>query len=58
MSKAFVKESAAAEDDEVEAPPLPVGTRNYMTPRGYARMREELAHRVKVERPEVVRVVS
>jgi transcription elongation factor GreB len=58
MSKAFVKESAAEDDEEFEAPPLPAGTRNYMTPRGYAQLREELAHRVKTERPEVVRVIS
>ena len=59
MSKAFVKEPAAEEeDDDVAAPPLPAGTRNYMTPRGYTRLRDELAHLVKVERPEVVRVVS
>jgi len=29
-----------------------------MTPSGYARLRDELAHLVKSERPEVVRVVS
>jgi transcription elongation factor GreB len=32
--------------------------RNYITPAGYGRLRDELAHLVKVERPEVVRVVS
>ena len=36
MSKAFTRESDAADDDdELEAaPPLPVGARNYMTPGG------------------------
>jgi transcription elongation factor GreB len=58
MSKAFVKEAAAEDDEEFDAPPLPAGTRNYMTPRGHARLRDELAHLVKTERPEVVRVVS
>jgi transcription elongation factor GreB len=58
MSKAFVKEDAGDEDDEVELPALPAGTRNYITPPGYARLRDELAQLVKVERPEVVRVVS
>jgi len=57
MSKAFLKEDAG-EDDEVELPELPAGVRNYITPSGYQRLRDELAHLVKTERPEVVRVVS
>jgi transcription elongation factor GreB len=57
MSKAFVKEDAGEEDD-VELPELPAGVRNYITPAGYHRLRDELAHLVKTERPEVVRVVS
>ena len=43
MNKAFTNEDAAAEafdDDDVDsAPPLPQGTRNYMTPGGYARLK-------------------
>ena len=37
MSKAFTKETDADDDDGQELPPLPVGTKNYMTPGGYAR---------------------
>lgn len=60
MSKAFTKESdAEGDDDEVAgAPALPAGTKNYMTPAGFKRLREELIHLVKVERPEVVSIVS
>ena len=60
MSKAFVKDEAAedGDEDEVLLPPLPQGARNYITPSGYQRLRDELAHLVKTERPEVVRVVS
>jgi len=59
MSKAFVKESDDDEDDlETGAPPIPAGTKNYMTPAGHSRMKEELLHLIDVERPEVVRVVS
>jgi transcription elongation factor GreB len=59
MSKAFVKDDAGAGDeDEIELPELPAGVRNYITPSGYRRLRDELAHLVKTERPEVVRVVS
>ena len=47
MSKAFTKESDSGdEDDELGGlPPLPAGTRNYMTPQGYQRLRDELLHR-------------
>ncbi|HVK95413.1 MAG TPA: transcription elongation factor GreB [Noviherbaspirillum sp.] len=58
MSKAFVKESE--DDDELDAttPAIPAGTKNYMTPEGHRRMKEELLRLIDVERPEVVRVVS
>ncbi len=60
MSKAFVKDDAAAgdDDDDIALPELPAGVRNYITPTGYQRLRDELAHLVKAERPEVVRVVA
>jgi transcription elongation factor GreB len=58
MSKAFVKESDEADDDEIEAPPLPAGSKNYITPAGYARLKGELTQLLGVERPEVVRTVS
>ncbi len=46
------------EDDAPEGPPIPPGTKNYMTVGGYRRMRTELANLVTVERPAVVRTVS
>jgi transcription elongation factor GreB len=58
VSKAFVKESTDDDDDEVEAPPIPAGSKNYMTPGGYRRLRDELSRLVITERPEVVRTVS
>jgi len=59
MNKAFVKESDRDDDDDLpEAQALPTGTRNYMTPAGYARLRDELAQLMNVERPAVVQVVS
>lgn len=58
MSKAFVKESDSVDDDEIEAPPLPAGAKNYITPAGYRRLKDELVHLLNVERPEVVRTVS
>ena len=63
MNKAFVRESDAAADDddgdeEAGAPALPAGARNYITPAGHQRLKDELLHLLDVERPEVVRVVS
>jgi transcription elongation factor GreB len=59
MSKAFVKESDAAEDEDGEtAAPLPQGAKNYITPAGYARLKNEAMHLLDVERPQVVRTVA
>jgi transcription elongation factor GreB len=57
MSKAFTKESDGDDDDGPALPPIPPGTKNYMTPQGYQRIREELLRLIDVERPEVVAVV-
>jgi transcription elongation factor GreB len=37
---------------------LPPGTKNYMTPEGFERLRRELQDLLRVERPKVVEVVS
>ena len=60
MSKAFTKESDdALEDDEVEQEsPLPAGTRNYMTPATFERLKTELDQLVVKERPEMVATVA
>jgi transcription elongation factor GreB len=59
MSKAFTRESEAADDDDLEAvSPLPVGARNYMTPGGFARLSGELERLVHKERPELVVTVA
>jgi transcription elongation factor GreB len=60
MSKAFVKEGSESEDDDddLEVAGLPVGSRNYMTPAGFARLRSELVNLLNVERPAVVQTVS
>ena len=57
MSKAFTKESEGQDDDEMGLPALPAGTRNYITPAGYARLRAELLELIDSERPKVVEVV-
>ncbi len=59
MNKAFVKESDQdADEDFPEAAPLPPGTRNYITPAGYAALRKELACLMLEERPAMVKIVS
>src|SRR5512142_2121593 len=61
MNKAFTRESDAdpADDDaDVAAPALPAGAKNYITPAGYRRLRDELTRLLDVERPQVVETVS
>ena len=57
MSKAFTREDAADNDDDPALPQIPAGTRNYITPTGYARLRAELIDLIDAERPKVVDVV-
>ena len=58
MSKAFTKESEADEDFDDEVPALPAGTKNYITPEGLERLRDEFARLQKFERPKTVETVS
>jgi transcription elongation factor GreB len=60
MNKAFVKESTDDQDDDLDVaqPEIPAGAKNYITPAGYRRLRDELLHLIDEERPEVVKLVS
>jgi transcription elongation factor GreB len=60
MNKAFTREADSSDDDDddVGLPALPQGTKNYITPEGYRRLREELMSLLDVERPKVVEAVS
>ena len=60
MSKAFVKEQDGDEEDgeDLSAPRLPVGSKNYMTRRGYECLRKELDQLVRFERPKLVETVA
>ena len=57
MGKAFTKETDGANEDELALPPLPAGGKNYITPAGYARLRDELLDLIDNERPKIVDVV-
>ena len=59
MSKAFTKEIDGEEAEISEdAPALPAGVKNYMTPEGHRAMQEELRRLTRDERPKVVEVVA
>jgi len=58
MNKAFTKESDGDDDEELALPAMPQGTKNYVTPQGYARLRAELMSLLDDERPKIVEVVS
>ena len=63
MNKAFTREpDADADDNDDDASPgqpsLPPGTRNYLTPAGYKRLRDELLALIDDERPKIVEIVS
>ena len=59
MNKAFVRESDG-DDEEALSPSLklPPDSKNYITPAGHARLKEELEQLVKRERPNVVEIVA
>jgi transcription elongation factor GreB len=56
MSNAFTRDSDG-EDDELALPPLPAGSKNYITPLGYATLRAELFELIDNERPRIVEIV-
>lgn len=48
----------ADDDDEAGGlPAIPAGAKNYITPAGYQRIKDELLQLIDVDRPEVVRIV-
>ena len=57
MSKAFTKESDNEDEEDLVLPELPSGGKNYITPAGYGRLRDELLQLIDQERPKVVEVV-
>jgi transcription elongation factor GreB len=59
MNKAFTRENDAEVDDgEIEDMSLPPGTKNYVTPAGFTRLKSELDELVDKERPALVAVVA
>ncbi len=56
MSQAFTHETDA-DDEDLTLPPLPAGSKNYITPQGYAALRAELFELIDNERPRIVEIV-
>jgi transcription elongation factor GreB len=57
MSKAFAKESEDEEDLD-DTPKLPQGLKNYITPGGYRRLKDEFDLLWKTERPALVKTIT
>ena len=61
MSKAFTKEPYGHQDDDDDdlprLPQIPPGSKNYITPQGYAALKTELLALIDEERPKVVETV-
>ena len=60
MSKAFTREQDNVDEDEdtPDAPKLPPGTKNYITPAGYAALKAEFDELYRVERPKLVETIA
>jgi transcription elongation factor GreB len=58
MSKAFTREDDGPDEELEPSLRLPAGVRNYITPNGYRKLKEELEQLWKVERPALVQTVS
>ena len=60
MSKAFTRENEQDDDDDGEesASPLPAGSKNYITPGGHQRLKDEFEYLLKKDRPAVTSAVS
>jgi len=50
--------TAARDDDDDSAPPLPRSTKNYVTPAGFKRLKDEALQLLDKERPDLVKVVQ
>src|ERR1051326_1006553 len=58
MSKAFTKETETEDELPDEPDLLPAGVKNYVTPRGLQRLREEFRQLTRSKRPKVVETVA
>jgi transcription elongation factor GreB len=57
MNKAFTKENEDEEEPD-NSPKLPQGVKNYITPSGHKRLKEEFDRLWRIERPELVKTIT
>lgn len=57
MKRSISSKSARNDEDDAEAA-LPASTKNYVTPAGFKRLKDEALHLIDKERPELVKVVQ
>jgi transcription elongation factor GreB len=55
---ADIERDRARRNDDEDEPALPHGAKNYITPSGYARLKNELQQLLDKERPELVKVIA
>lgn len=58
MNKKITRNSDGEDDESDLSAQLPVGVKNYITPSGYRKLKEELDHLWKVERPALVNTIT
>jgi transcription elongation factor GreB len=58
MRKAVSAARIPDDGEEDGAPPIPPGSKNYITPGGFQRLRDEALHLLNKERPDLVKVVA
>ena len=63
MSKAFTKENDSPEDDDPdiegeEGPSIPKGSKNYITPIGFKKLKDEFSKLMNEERPELTKTIA
>ncbi|HZP85219.1 MAG TPA: transcription elongation factor GreB [Burkholderiales bacterium] len=46
------------DEEDATAPALPPGSKNYITPAGFSKLKEEALHLLDRERPELVKVIA
>lgn len=60
MSKAFINENSGGDEDDIdeEGPRIPAGSKNYMTPSGFKKLKDEFSKLMNEERPELTKTIA
>jgi transcription elongation factor GreB len=58
MTKAVAPTQSLDDDEDGGTPPIPAGSKNYITPAGFQRLKDEALRLLDKERPDLVKVVA